>query len=76
MKILLCTIMSGFCKSGHIFEPLCVYELSFNTEKMISSEIPYHLIKGWHSNISCMLIFLLGQDESQGTTVEMADSQK
>ena len=27
-------------------------------------------IKGWHSNIFCNPIFVLGQDESQGTTTE------
>ena len=26
--------------------------------------------RGWHSNIFCTPIFVLGQDESQGTTTE------
>ena len=29
-----------------------------------------------HSNIFCTPIFVLGQDESQGTTPEIADGQK
>ena len=33
-------------------------------------------IKGWHSNIFCTSIFILGQDESQGLITEIADGQK
>ena len=32
--------------------------------------------RGWHSNILCTPIFVLGQDESQGSITEIADGQK
>ena len=32
--------------------------------------------RGWHFNIFCTLIFVLGQDESQGSITEIADGQK
>ena len=32
--------------------------------------------RGWHSNIFCTPIFVLGQDESPGTTTEIFDGQK
>ena len=32
--------------------------------------------KGWHCNIFCTPIFVLGQDESQGSNIEIADGQK
>ena len=68
----------SFCyTTQHIFEPLCVNEPTFLQKNAISSGMPYHLIKGGTPIIiSCVLIFLLGQDESQGITTEMADSQK
>ena len=34
------------------------------------------LAKIWHSNIFCTPIFVLGQDESQGSIAEIADGQK
>ena len=32
--------------------------------------------RGWYSNIFCILIFVLSQDKSQGTTTEIAGGQK
>ena len=32
--------------------------------------------KGWHSNIFCTPIFVLGQDESQGSTTKITDGKK
>ena len=29
--------------------------------------------RGWHSNIFCTLLFVLGQDESQGSNIKIAD---
>ena len=34
------------------------------------------LSRGWHSNIFCTPIFILSQDESQGSITEIADGQK
>ena len=31
---------------------------------------------GWHSNIFCTAIFVLGQGESQGSITEIVDGQK
>ena len=35
----------------------------------------YGIPREWHSNIFCTPIFVIGQDESQGTTTEMVDGQ-
>ena len=45
---------------------------SYAYENGMSNILP----KGWHSNIFCTPIFILGQDESQGTTTEKAGGQK
>ena len=34
-----------------------------------------HSAREWHSNIFCTAIFVLSQDESQGTTTEIVGSQ-
>ena len=34
------------------------------------------LFKGWHSNIFCTMIFVFGQDESQGTTTVKSEWSK
>ena len=39
-------------------------------------DVSLPLDKGWHSNILCTPIFVLGQDESRGSITEIADGQK
>ena len=41
---------------------------------MVYKIVPY--ARGWHTNIFCTLIFILGQDESQETTTKISDGQK
>ena len=36
----------------------------------------HHVSRGWHSNVFCTPIFILGQDEHQGTTTEKVAGQK
>ena len=36
----------------------------------------FGVYKGWYSNIFCALIFVLGQDEGQGSITENEDGQK
>ena len=42
----------------------------------ISGRGIYYLSRGWHSNLFCTPIFVLGQGESQGTTAKKSGWSK
>ena len=44
--------------------------------KIVTNSFNLHFFEGWHSNIFCTVIFVLGKDESQGTTTKIVDGQK
>ena len=46
------------------------------TPKLKHTEQDAECARGWHSNILCTPIFILGQDESQGTINKIVDGQK